>query len=280
VVDVEGRYEGAPARFVPEENGLCTGPADFLTASLDQDVQIAGVVTDGFTGTPEDGRFALNGIPVTTSQETDFDDLEPADIVDGVLLQVEGRYIDDNGVLTLRAEEIEYREADADVEGRLDAVDGNVLRVGGVEIHLTPFTIREDDDDDDSCPAPFGPEHVDGIELEVAGIQRTADGGYLEALEIECESEADEREYELEGRIDEIIDIDNNRRRILILGTSLLVDGNTDFGDSGLSADGLAAGDRIEADYSGPPVNGDYIVEEIEIESEEEADSDDDSDDD
>ena len=275
VVDVEGRYEGAPARFVAEENGLCTGPAEFLTASLDQDVQVAGVVTEGFTGNPEDGRFALNGIPVITNEETDFDDLEPADISNGRLLQAEGRYISDNGVLTLRAEEIENRDADAEVEGRLDEIDGSTLRVGGVEIRLSPFTIR-DDDDDESCPAPFGPENVENIELEVAGIQRTADGGYLEALEIECENEVDELGYELEGRIDEVINIGDDRRRILILGTSLLVDGNTDFGDSDASVDGLAAGDHIEAEYSGPPVNGDYIVGEIEVESEEEADSDDD----
>lgn len=268
-VDVEGEYVSESAFTVSR---ICNGPTAFLDASLDEDVQIAGVVTSAFTGVRDSGDFALNGIPVTTHRDTEFDDLMPSDINQGVLLQVEGQYINDNGVLTLRADEIEYRDADAEVGGRLDEMDGDVLRVGGVEIRLTPFTIREDRDDDEGCPVQFGPEHVGTIGLEVAGVQRSMDGGYLEAVELECESEVDGPDYGLEGRIDKIVDVDESRRRIMTLGTSLLVDGNTGFGDSGVSLNDLSEGDRIEAAYAGPPVNGNYIVEEVDIGSEEEAD--------
>lgn len=135
------------------------------------------MVTELFAGEFANGRFSLNGIRVTTDANTEVDDLAPSDILPGVLLQVEGRYVNDNGVLTLQAEEIEYRDADAGVEGLLDGVDGDVLTVGGVEIRQTPFTIREDDDDDDEgCPEVIGPDLVGRVELEVAGIQRSDEG--------------------------------------------------------------------------------------------------------
>ena len=220
------------------------------------------MVTELFAGEFANGRFSLNGIRVTTDANTEVDDLAPSDILPGVLLQVEGRYVNDNGVLTLQAEEIEYRDADAGVEGLLDGVDGDVLTVGGVEIRQTPFTIREDDDDDDEgCPEVIGPDLVGRVELEVAGIQRS-DEGYLEALEIECEGEVDDSGYELEGRID-ALNKDPGSESLTILGVVLRIDADTEFDDVEFAD--LSENDRVEIDYSGDGSGG-YIAEEIELE--------------
>ncbi|MFL1405807.1 DUF5666 domain-containing protein [Marinobacter sp. M1N3S26] len=268
-VDVEGEYvSGAPFTV----NRICNGGATaFLDVSLNEDVQIAGVVTRAFAaGERDSGSFALNGIPVATHAGTEFGDLMPSDINQGVLLQVEGDYINDNGVLTLRADDIEYRDADAEFEGRLDGIDSDVLQAGGIEIRLTPFTIRGGDEDDEACPVRFGPEHVGRIQLEVAGIQRSTDGGYLEALEIECESGADDSGYELEGRITALTD-EPGARSLTVLGVVIRVDASTGF--EGLAFEDLE-GERVEVEYR--EVNGEYIAEEIESESEDDTESDND----
>ncbi|WP_328186153.1 DUF5666 domain-containing protein [Marinobacter sp. OP 3.4] len=267
-VDVEGEYvSGAPFTVSRICNG---GPSAFLDASLNDDVQIAGVVTRAFAAREVDsGSFALNGIPVATHGGTEFGDLMSSDINPGVLLQVEGDYINDNGVLTLRADEIEYRDTDAELEGRLDGIDSDVLQSGGVEILLTAFTIRGGDDDDEACPVRFGPEHVGRIQLEVSGIQRSADGGYLEALEIECESEADDSGYEIEGRVTALND-EPGTRTLTILGAVIRVDAGTGF--EGLAFADLE-GERVEVEYR--EVNGEYIAEEIESENETDSDNDD-----
>lgn len=259
-VDAEGEYSGGAAFIV---SNICNGPTAFLDESLDEDVQVAGVVTEPFSGEFANGRFSLNGIPVTTDANTEVDDLAPSDILPGVLLQVEGRYVNNNGVLTLQAEEIEYRDADAGVEGMLDGVDGDVLTVGGVEIRQTPFTIREDDDDDDEgCPEVIGPDLVGRVELEVAGIQRS-DEGYLEALEIECESEVGDPGYQLEGRI-EALNREAGSESLIVLGVVIRVDGDTEFGDDVELAD-LSEGDRVEVEYFSDGSGG-YVAEEIELE--------------
>ncbi|MGM0571424.1 DUF5666 domain-containing protein [Marinobacter sp.] len=258
-VDAEGEYSGGAAFIVSE---ICNGPTAFLDESLDEDVQIAGVVTEAFDGEFADGRFSLNGTPVTTDGNTEVDDLAPSDINPGVLLQVEGRYINEDGVLTLEAEEIEYRDADAEVEGTLDGVDGDVLWVGGVEIRQTPFTIREDDDDDDEgCPEVIGSELIGRVALEVAGIQRS-DAGYLEALEIECESDVDDTGYQLEGRI-EALNRDAGSESLTVLGAVIRVGGDTGFDDVEFAD--LSEGDRVEVDYVADGSGG-YIAEEIELE--------------
>ncbi|GGY81155.1 DUF5666 domain-containing protein [Marinobacter zhanjiangensis] len=255
-VDVEGEYFSGAAFTVSR---ICNGPASFLDASLDEDVQVAGVVTSEFTGDRNDGRFTLNGIPVTTNDDTDFDDIEPADISGGVLLQVEGRYINDNDVLTLRAEEIEYRDADAEVEGAPEMSLNDILRVGGVEIRLTAFTIREDDDDeDDRCPANLG----DAANLEVAGIQRSADGGYLEALEVECDNEAEDAGFELEGRIT-ALNPQQRTQSLTALGVTILVNESTVFDD--IDFDSLSKGDKVEVEYV-RLLNGDFLATDIERE--------------
>lgn len=251
-VDVEGEYFSGAAFTVSR---ICNGPASFLDASLDEDVQVAGVVTNAFTGDRDDGRFTLNGIPVTTNKDTDFDDLEPSDISGGVLLQVEGQYISDNGDRALWAEEIEYRDADAEVEGPLDEVDGSVLRVGGVEVRLTSATIR----DDDECSLPFE-QQVGQITVEVAGVQRSADGGYLQALEIECDDGVNGGEYALEGRID-VDGIDENAMTITILGATIRVDGNTDFGSTEFGS--LSDSDKLEVLYTREA--GELLAQDIDL---------------
>lgn len=256
-VDAEGEYTGAT--FIVGD--ICNGPTAFLDQSLDEDVQLAGVVTEPFAGELTNGRFSLNGITVTADGNTEIDDdLAPSDIVPGVLLQVEGRYVNDNGVLTLQAEEIEYRDADAEVEGKLDEVDGDILRVGGVEIRQASFTVREDDDDE-GCPDVIGPELVGRIELEVSGIQRLGDGGYLEALEIECEAEVDDAGYDLAGRI-EALDRDPGAESLTVLGVVIRIDTGTEFGDGHF--EDLDKGDRVEIDYF-EDTSGAYIAEEIEL---------------
>lgn len=188
----------------------------------DDDIEFAGPVTVDFD--PVTSSFVINGINVNITLETEFDDdLSASDLVSGLLIQVEGDYQDDD---TVNADEINLREANAEVKGSVDKDSierqQQTFSIGGVQVRVSPLTLIENDDDvvrltrDQLFDAL-----ASGDELEIEGIEREDESGiFIEALKIEREeSEEDGDEYQLEGKLRTVTD-----SSITVLGVEMAVE--------------------------------------------------------
>lgn len=252
-VEVEGYFEG---------NTLIAAEIDEddrrrFRGSEEEDIEVSGPVFGDVVGR----EFILGGNQVRITDDTDFDDdLREEDLQDGLLIQVEGEFR--NGVII--AEEIERREANAEVEARVLAIFSNGdLNVGGVRVVVNAGTLIEDEDDGVGFDEPGV-----GDFLEVEGLQRqTADGSFLEAIKIEREDEDgdDDEEFELEGRIEEVRAAQGFFR---VLGVEMDVNINTDFGDDGGSLADLRKDDMVEVSYRYDVGSNTFFAEEIELEEE------------
>ena len=178
-VEVEGYLQGEilMAKEIGDEDDLFDD---------DDDVEISGDLYDYDSSTR---TFRINGVLVQIDSDTDFDDISASSLQDGVFVKVEGDFR--NGVLL--AEEIEGREGDDEVEGRIEQIDlaSEVLIVSGVRVQLTASTLIDDDDDDDGRRS-----RVDDINAFMVGDYVEVEGrrrdGYLEAFTIEREDEDDD----------------------------------------------------------------------------------------
>ncbi|MFN2362364.1 MAG: DUF5666 domain-containing protein [Marinobacter sp.] len=155
-----------------------------------EDLELSGPVENYSTTSSE---FLINGVTVVLTDNTEFDDFSRSRIEDGLLIQVEGEFV--NGVVV--AEEVELLEGDAEVEADVTS-EGNLPNswvVGGVTVVVTSFTLIDADDDSSEKISV-------GSYLEVEGIERETDDGviYVEALDIEIEEESED-EFELQGRV-------------------------------------------------------------------------------
>ncbi len=198
----------------------------------DDDVEISGDIYDFDSA---NRSFRINGVLVQYNRGTEFDDIRESNLQNGLFVKVEGDFR--NGVLV--AEEIEGRDGDVELEGRVEEIDltNEVLMVSGIRVQLTPNTLIEDDDDNRRRSRV---EDINGFRvgdfLEVEGRQRSTDGGYLEAYTIEREDDDDDDDYELEARIDAI-----NSTTITFMNLEILLN---DY-----STDGARAGDEVEVEY-------------------------------
>ncbi len=197
----------------------------------------------------------------------------PGDLQPGLLIQVEGDFLADGRV---EAEEIDIRDANAEVEGPLDTASidpqAQSFRVGGVLVRVTPLTIISDDEDD----RRIGFDDLNGaFELEVEGIERSDQAGtvFLEAVKIEREP-IDDAEFELTGRLTAI-----DSATITVLGVRIAADNSAfEDGNRALVRDLFSDGERplLEVEYIESPVgSNNYVADEVELEDEESDDSDD-----
>ena len=250
VVEVEGSLEGGIliAREIDDED-------DDDRFDDGDDVELSGPISASFD--PSTGLFSLNGVSIRVNAGTEFEDglSQASDLVQGLLVSVEAEFR--SGVLV--AEEIEAEEGDAELEASVSDVNRTAreLTAGGVRVVLTNSTLLEDDDDDDGDRLRFD-DLVVGDYLEIEGIQRSGDGGFLEALKIERDDNDDdgdnnggEDEFELDGRITAI-----DGDRITVMGLALI-------GASGYS--GLSVGREVEVEYYANG-GGDFVITELEIE--------------
>lgn len=219
----------------------------------DDDVEISGAISGDYDDASR--QFRLNGITVQVNGSTEFDDgLREGNLTDGLLVKVEGSFR--NGVLV--AEEIEPRDGDAELEGVIESKNGSDLVVSGVSVMLTGNTLIEDDDDDDGDDDDRITLRTTDIEslrvgdfIEVEGRQRSAGGGYLEAIKIEREDDDDSDDgYELEGRVTAV-----TSSSVTVLGLTLLR-GDEDISD-------IRVGNQVEVEYFRNN-GGDYVIDEIE----------------
>lgn len=204
--EVEGDYTSGTlhAREIERE--------DFrrYSRASDDDIEFTSTIQEAFSSTgsgAQTGEFRMSNLVVRVTEETEFDDgLTVADLKQGILIQVEGEF-DESGT-TVVAEEIELREASAEVKGAVTNGSVNLaertLNVGGVQIQVTPLTIITDDDDSRIELVDL----VGNYEIEVEGVEREDSNGdpFLEALKIEREDLDDDEadDFELEGKLRDI----------------------------------------------------------------------------
>ncbi|MDO6823006.1 DUF5666 domain-containing protein [Marinobacter sp. 1_MG-2023] len=212
------------------------------------------------------GSFTVNGVPVQVTNDTEFDGLTgPDDLVQGVLVQVDGRFESDGSVT---AEEIESREADSEVQGGpAQEINSSLsqFKVGGVLVQVTPLTIITDDDD---TRLSFWALEANS-ELEIDGIQRVSDTGqvFLEALKIERDDDSPGDSFELTGRVSEMVG-----DRIQVLGVDLVITNDTEFDDisrgelQGLVDDDERPKPKVEVEYEAGDSSSHYVISEIELE--------------
>ncbi|MGB1951812.1 MAG: DUF5666 domain-containing protein [Marinobacter sp.] len=236
------------------------------------DIEFAGPVATAYRAT--DRTFTINGLTVVVPNDDVFDDgLTASDLQPGLLIQVEGDFLADGRV---EAEEIDIRDANAEVEGPVDTASidpqAQSFRVGGVLVRVTPLTIISDDEDD----RRIGFDDLNGaFELEVEGIERSDQAGtvFLEAVKIEREP-IDDAEFELTGRLTAI-----DSATITVLGVRIAADNSAfEDGNRALVRDLFSDGERplLEVEYIESPVgSNNYVADEVELEDEESDDSDD-----
>lgn len=276
-VEVEGEVITAGGEPAIQATALERDETRRYQRSDGDDIEFAGPVATAFDSTTD--TFTINGLTVVIPDSDVFDDgFTVNDLQPGLLVQVEGEFLADGRV---EAEEIEIRDANAEVEGPISAASidfqARTFRVGGVLVQVTPQTIISDDEgDDDDGDTRIDLADLNGnYELEVEGIERTDDNDrvFLEATKIEREEEDDEEdgegssgnEFELTGRLTDI-----DATTITVLGVRMQAEvGETEFDNvsrAQLEAD-FGAGERpvIEVEYSEvPAASGSFIADEVE----------------
>ncbi|MDL0431330.1 DUF5666 domain-containing protein [Marinobacter sp. TBZ242] len=200
----------------------------------DDDVEISGTVYNYDAG---NRRFSLNGVSVQIDGGTEFDDIRESNLADGLFVKVEGDFR--NGVLV--ADEIEGRDSDAELDGRIESIDlsNESLVVSGVLVQLTANTLIEDDDDDDDDRQSRVQDMESlrvGDYLEIEGRQRSTGEGYLEAYSIEREDDDDDDDYELDARLNAV-----GESSITLMNLEILL--------NGYSLSGAQVGDEVEVEY-------------------------------
>ena len=212
----------------------------------DDDVEFSGPVAGDYN--PDTRQFMVNGVTVQVTDNTEFDDglRNASDLVDGMLVSIEGQFR--NGIVI--AEEIDGADGDAELEASISAIDleREELVVGGVRVVVTSGTLLEDDDDDDRDRLKFDELRV-GDYLEIEGFQRSNNGAYLEAIKIERDDDGDD--FEMEANVEALTDV-----TITVLGLELRAGGQ--------SLAGIRIGSRVEVDYRQD--QSDYTIEDIELE--------------
>ncbi|QSP94876.1 hypothetical protein LPB19_00145 [Marinobacter salinisoli] len=227
VVEVEGFLDGTTimAEEIDDEDELFNN---------DDDVEISGSIYDFDVAS---GQFSLDGIRVQINSDTEFDDLDEDSLANGLFVKVEGEAV--NGVLV--AEEIEGRESDAELDGRIESIDLNneTMVVSGVRVQLTGNTLIDDDDsgEDGRRSRARDLESLQlGDFLEIEGRQRSEEGGFLEAISIEREDSDEDDDFELDARISAI-------------GADSITIMNLEVLSNNFSLSGAQVGDEVEIDY-------------------------------
>ncbi len=117
----------------------------FDDIDVDTEIEIEGVVTEVVNETD----FVMNGLTFRITEDTEFDNGSPSDLVVGRLIEVEGEFTESDIVL---AESIDFdQETDLELEGIVESVDpdNNQFVMFGLTFHTNENTVWEDDSDAD-----------------------------------------------------------------------------------------------------------------------------------
>jgi len=256
---LEGFAGGQPAvgdRIEAEGNQLTAGGALLATElkrkelelSLDDgdELELEGLITS-FTSV---SSFSVSGIPVTTVEQTQFENGDATMLDLNVRVEVEGS-LGAGGVLN--ATEVEFKAAgEARVEAVTEAVDttAGTLTVLGIIVRTDSATSFEDKSDADLRSFSLLEIRV-GDPLRIIGSETS--GGALLATRIE-RTEPHE-ELELRGQATNLTD-----PQFTVLGVTVLTDAQTDIEDNFFTtADGRLV--QVEGDTA----TGSFLADKVEI---------------
>ncbi|MEM9322912.1 MAG: DUF5666 domain-containing protein [Pseudomonadota bacterium] len=184
----------------------------------DDDVELEGLVTRFVSETD----FDVNGIPVTTDGDTEFENGAAADIGLDVRIEVEGEFTAGG---TLLADEIDFRlDEDTTIEATVDAVDetAGTLTVLGISITTDALTRFEDQSSlADDLPLNLSDINV-GDYLEIEGVESPANSDRVVATRIEREDDPDE--VALSGLVDAVAE-----PTLTVLGVTIETNAETEF---------------------------------------------------
>ncbi|MEO0617183.1 MAG: DUF5666 domain-containing protein, partial [Pseudomonadota bacterium] len=187
----------------------------------DDDVEIEGLVTRFVSATD----FDVNGIPVTTDGDTEYENGTEADLALDVRIEVEGEFTA-GGVLV--ADEIDFRlDENTRVASLVDAVDaaGGTLTVLGIQITTDALTRFEDQSSNaDGTPLNLADINV-GDYVEIRGSESPADSDAIVATRLERDD--DTGEAELRGVVDAITE-----PTLMILGVTVETNAQTEYEDA------------------------------------------------
>jgi hypothetical protein len=178
-----------------------------FSRSSDDDIEFTATIDSSYTpsgaGT-RPGEFMMGGLTVRVTDATELDDsITLDDLTEGLLIQVEGKFLSDTVV---EADEIELRDGNAKVKGVISSSADNAFFVGGVEVRIsstTTFTVE------DGSGISFQTLPIGTTTVEVEGIEKEQGTDiFSEALKVEVDDEIadieDRDQYELEGRLSSI----------------------------------------------------------------------------
>ncbi|PPI84503.1 hypothetical protein KEHDKFFH_09525 [Marinobacter maroccanus] len=227
-----------------------------FTATIDSSYTSSGAV-----GT-RPGEFTMGSLTVRVTDETELDDgITLDELTEGLLIQVEGKFLSDTVV---EADEIELRDGNAKVKGVISSSADNAFFVGGVEVRIsstTTFTVE------DGSGISFQTLPIGTTTVEVEGVEKGQGADiFIEALKVEVDDEFadfdDRDQYELEGKLTNI-----TSSSITILGVSIDA-GPTAYEDSSQNEiiERFDDGELLilEVEYSG--TGNDFTADEIELE--------------
>ncbi len=204
---------------------------DDMDANDGSEMEIEGTVSNVISET----EFEINGTPVIHNETTKFEYGTAADIISGVLLEVEGTF-DVDGKLV--AEEIEFRKgAEIKVEAYIDAIDldNSSVTIFGKLFQINNLTTMKDDSAADIRIFSLSDLAVnDRVELH-AYIDATAESLIATSLEREDD---DMSELSIEGPID--ADVTNGADSFTLFGVTV------DLITNGLIIADTTAGTEVE----------------------------------
>ena len=224
-----------------------------LDADEDAEIELEGFITRFASATD----FDVEGVPVTTSGSTQFENGTAADLALNRKVEVEGNF-DASGVLI--AEKIELKLAGfIRIEGLVNAVATDTVTIFGIDMLINSGTRLEDKSDADIENFSISDINV-GDYLETRGFENS--DGVVATL---VEREDFDNEVAIRAFVDSVSD-----PNLVIRGVGVQTNAGTvfrDVNDAVISASAffaVADGRLVEA--SGTLQNGGILADEVELE--------------
>jgi len=229
-----------------EDNGLGANTGD--------EAEVEGVITRFVSATD----FDVNGVPVTTTASTSFENGSSADLALNAVIEVEGE-IDASG--TIVADSIDFeREGTLELRGTVEAVSGSSVTLLGVAATVTAETIFNDQSV--AGLTTFAAASISvGDYLEVRGFD---DSGTLTLTVVERDDDAGDAG--LKGPITAVADPD-----FTAVGVTVRTTVNTEIEDADeneIDAATFFAGNPVDdvVEVDGSFANSVLTADEIEVE--------------
>ena len=249
-VEAKGTTLGASGELIATR-------VEFKGSDLDvndgDQAEIEGFITRFASATD----FDVEGVPVTTTANTVYENGTEADLALNRKVEVEGA-VDANGVLV--ASKVELKQAGfIRIEGLVDAVDTSSVTIFGIQIAVDANTRIEDKSDADVEPFSLANINV-GDYLETRGFE---DATGVVATRVEREDF--DGEVAIRGFVDSVSD-----PNFEILGVLIETNGATVFRDLNeqviQAADFFSQADGRLVEAEGAPSNGGILADEVEFE--------------